>query len=339
MGHTVNLAVLAMLAWAIPAWAQPSTPMTEVRGAGPRLVLTETRRVGSMDGPDAFGRVMDATLDRSGRLLVADDLNHRIAVFGRDGRFVASVGRKGRGPGEFESPWLVVTDARDSIFVWDMGLSRISVFGPDLRFRRSFPTVPQWSISSIRFLPDGRLLVAAYGRNEPGTLHILSRTGQRQRSFGPRPNAAGISGFESSLLGGSVDIAGSTIVYSNKSPYELWFFDLNGRLLNRCAGQGAWTTRPEAVVQTSAAGSQLQWRNFVHSNNVVGLGNGMFLNQVLDPAGERTVLDLVTQDCRLLRRTSPGAPINITDAVGTQLIAVRNLEYPEVLVYERRVVR
>lgn len=198
---------------------------------------------------------------------------------------------------------------------------------------------PQWSVSSLRFFPDGRLLVAAYGRNEPGTLHILSRTGQRQRSFGPRPNAAGLSGFESSLLGGSVDIAGSIIVYSTKSPYELWFFDLNGRLLNRCAGQRAWTTRPEAVVQTSAAQSQLKWRDFVHSNNVVGLGNGMFLNQVLDPAGERTVLDLVTQDCRLLRRTSPGAPINVTDAVGTQLIAVRNLEYPEVLVYEGRVAR
>ena len=116
-------------------------------------------------------------------------------------------------------------------------------------------------------------------------------------------------------------------------------FDLNGQLLNRCAGQRGWTTRPEAVVRTSAAGSQLQWRDFIHSNNVVGLGNGMFLNQVLDPAGERTVFDLVTQDCRLLRRTSAGASINMTEAVGTQLIAVRNLEFPEVLVYERRVVR
>lgn len=339
MKSVILLAVAATFVSTSGRAQPPFRTMTEVRGAGPRLVLTETRRVGSLDGPDAFGRVMDATLDRSGRLLVADDLNHRIAVFGRDGRFVASVGRKGRGPGEFESPWLVVADARDSIFVWDMGLSRISVFGPDLRFRRSFATSPQWSVTSLRFLPDGRLLVAAYGRNEPGTLHILSRAGQRLRSFGPRPNSAGLSGFEASLLGGTVDIAGSTIVYSTKSPYELWFFDLNGQLLNRCAGQRAWTTQPEVVVQTSAAGSQLHWRNFVHSNNVVGLGNGMFLNQVLDPAGERTVLDLVTQDCRLLRRTSPGAPINVTDAVGTQLIAVRNLEYPEVLVYERRVVR
>ncbi|MBW3656616.1 MAG: 6-bladed beta-propeller [Gemmatimonadetes bacterium] len=283
--------------------------------------------------------MMDATMDRAGRLLVADDLNHRVAVFGRDGRFVGSIGRKGRGPGEFESPWLVVTDARDSIFVWDMALSRVSVFAPNLAFRRSFATPPQWKVNSIRFLPDGRLLVAAYGGNEPGVLHVLSRTGQRQRSFGPRPDATGLSGFDASLLGGTADITGSTIVYSSKSPYELWFFDLEGRLLQRCAGQRSWTTQPSAVVRTNAAESRLEWNRFVHSYSVVALGGGLFLNMVLDPANERTTLDLVTQDCRLLRRTSPAAPIFITDAAGPHLIAVRNLEYPEVLIYERRVTR
>jgi hypothetical protein len=296
-------------------------------------------RVGSIDGPDAFGRVMDATLDRSGRLLVADDLNQRVSVFGPGGRFIGAIGRKGNGPGEFQSPWLVATDARDSIFVWDMGLGRISVFGPNLAFRRSFPTPPQWGITTIRFLPDGRLLVAAYGRNEPGTLHILSRTGQRQRSFGSRPASTDLSGFETSLLGGSVDIVGSTIVYSAKSPYELTFYNLNGQLINRCAGQRGWTTEPRAVVQTTATGSALRWTGFVHSYNVVSVGQGMFLNQILDPTGERTVLDLVTQDCRLLRRTTPSAPLTITDAVGGRLVAVRNLEYPEVLVYQQRVVR
>jgi hypothetical protein len=324
---------------AAPLEAQPSAAIVEVRGSAPRLTMTQVMRVGSEDGADAFGRVMDATLDRGGRLLVADDVNHRVAVFSADGKPAGTLGRRGRGPGEMESPWLVATDARDSIFVWDMALARINVYGPDLAFRRSFGTPPHWQISTIRFLADGQLLVAAYGRNEPGTLHILSRTGERQRSFGPRMTGEGLAGFEASLLGGSVDVAGQTIVYSRKSPYELWFFDLDGRVRNRCTGARGWTTQPSAVVQTVEAGSALRWNRFVHSYNVVALGGGMFLNQVLDPAGARTVLDLVTSDCRLLRRTPTAAQMTVTDGVGSRLVTVRNLEYPEVLVYERRVVR
>lgn len=324
---------------AAPLRAQPSTRMVEERGSTARVTLTQAMRVGSLDGPDAFGRIMDATLDRRGRLLVADDLNHRVAVFGPDGRPAGVLGRRGRGPGEMESPWVVATDARDSIFVWDMALARINVYGPDLAFRRGFATPPQWQINTIRFLPDGRLLVAAYGRNEPGTLHVLSRTGERVRTFGPRPSAEGLSGFEGSLLGGSVDVAGDVIVYSAKSPYEIWFFDLDGRVKKRCAGARGWTTQPDDVVRSAGAGRAMRWDRFVHSYNVVALGGGLFINQVFDPAGERTVLDLVTSDCRLLRRAATGARMTVTDGVGSRLVTVRNLEYPEVVVYERRVAR
>src|SRR3982751_2447801 len=69
-----------------------------VQGAGPGPVVTlrEVLHIGSLDGQhDGFGQIADVTLDRNGRVYVADDANHRVAVFGRDGSFVATVGREG----------------------------------------------------------------------------------------------------------------------------------------------------------------------------------------------------------------------------------------------------
>lgn len=236
-----------------------------------------------------------------------------------------------------ESPLRVVVDARDSIFVWDDSNGRVSVFAPDLRFRRSFTLPPQWLVTSIDFLPDGRLLVAAYGKGEPGGLHVVSRAGRRERTFGPRPVQSNLAGFEASLLGGAADLAGAVIAYTNKSPYEVTFFDLAGRARSRCVGRGEWTTAPASVVRTNGSAASLEWKRFVHSSTIVGLGNGLFLNQVLDPVEDRTFLDLLTTDCRLLRRVVFEDPLNLAARAGSRLAAVQDLEYPEVVVFEVRV--
>lgn len=336
----VRVGVVAATCSAVPAAAQAvlDKPLVEVRGDRPRLLLTEVRRIGSETGEnDAFGRIRGAAIDSRGRVLVADDLNHRVSVFGPDGRFVGHAGRMGQGPGELDSPWRVAVDARDSIFVWDAANSRISVFSPDLRFRRSLPAPPQWLVNSIDFLPDGKLLVSAFGVREPGMLHVLSRTGRVEGTFGPKAPGANLGGFESSLLGGTADVAGGTIVYSNKSPYELRFFDLNGKPRSRCTGRSEWTAAPSSVLRLTSNSTSLEWNRFVHSYNVVGLGNGYFLNQILDPVEDRTYFHLVTSDCRLLRRREFDVPLNLVARSGSRILAVQNLDYPQLIVYDVRV--
>ena len=332
--------MLAGVASAAVGQPVPSRPITAAVGDAPALELTQVVRLGSLDGEhDAFGRVMDATLDRAGRILVADDLSHQVVVFGRDGRYVGTLGRRGRGPGEFESPWRVAADANDSIFVWDMAQARISVFGRGLRFARSFAVPPHWAIGSLRFLPDGRLLVAAYGRGERGTLHVLRRTGERERTFGPGFNAPDVAGFEGSLLGGTVAVTGTGIVYSVRSPYELWFFGLDGRPRNRCAGEPAWTTSPGQVVERRGGSTALRWNRYVHAYNVVSLAPDTYLNLLTDPATGRTTMDVITSRCRLLRRTVSDGPLTVMHASGSRMVAVRTVDYPEVLVYEHRLRR
>lgn len=318
--------------------AQVTRNVVQVTRPGPVVTLREVLHIGSLDGPhDGFGQIADVALDRNGRVYVADDANHRVAVFGRDGAFVANVGREGAGPGEFRNPWLVRVDPHDSVFVWDITLARISVFDPQLRYVRGFRTPPQWMVNGIAFLPDGRLVIAAFGSGERSPLHLFDRAGSRLGSFGPALRPDGLGGFERSLLGGDVAIDGRTLVYSNKSPYQVDFYDFAGRLKGRCVGRAGWTTPPADVVVESGGAQSLRWNRYVHATHVIALGGGLYLNVIHDPRTRRDSFDLLTSDCRLVRRTALDEPVIVLARSLTRVAAVRSLDYPEVVVYEMAV--
>lgn len=295
------LLLVALLA-PLPACAQRDG-VVRAQGPGARLVLAEVLRLGSAFGDDAFGRVMDVELGPTGRIYVADDLSWNVVVFDAAGRLLRRVGRRGRGPGEFERPWYLAVDRYDSLFVWDGALARISVFGPDFRFARSFPAPGRWTVSGFSVRSDGTLLVGAFAPGMMGSIHVLSREGRVLRSFGPSADATGIpEGFASSLLGGSVDESDEGILFSRRSPYELVFHDRTGRRVRSCRGDARWTTPPRTVVRVGNGQQALEWQRFLHSPGALSLGGGFYLNQILDPARQTTTVDLVRAGCGLVNR-------------------------------------
>jgi 6-bladed beta-propeller len=333
---TRGLLIATLLGTAVQAAAQP-TPIRTIQSPV-RLELQQALVIGEMDGPAAFGRIMDVKLGRRGRVYVADDLRHAVFVFDSVGRFVRSVGRRGNGPGEFQAPWRIALDASDSLFVWDVSLARVSVYAPDLSHARDFRLPPHWLVNTMAFQPDGTLLVSAYGAGEAGVLHVVSRDGSVRRTFGPRPPAGEYGGFESSLLGGYAALDGGRVAYSNKSPYELVVLDrASGRILTHCTGDREWTTPPAAAVHQTARASSLRMSEFVHSAGVFALGGGRYLNLVFDPVRNRATVDLLTDRCILERRTSLPGNLVFSDLAGSRLAASRELDYPEVVIYRVRV--
>lgn len=305
---------------------------------GKRVELQELLRIGSLSGTDAFGRIMDVALGTGGRLYIADDLNHRVSVYGVDGKLIRQVGNRGQGPGEFESPWELAVDPADSLFVWDVSLKRVTVFGPDLQHVRSFPLPPFWLVNGLEFLPDGRLLVSAYDPTSFVTLHIIDRKGKQVRDFGPILRTRGeLVGFESSLLGGTIDVQGARILYSSKSPYELHLFDVNGRPRITCQGEASWTSRPQNVIAADAEKQTLRWATYIHSARAIALAENLFLNVILNPTDNTRTIDLLDDRCRLLRRTVVKAPLMLIDYRDGRIAGVRSLEYPEVVLYRVRV--
>lgn len=103
-------------------------------GKRPEVSLEKVRTLGDVDTLDenlAFYMPSAIVPDKAGNLYVVDTGNHRIQKFDQDGRYLATIGRQGQGPGEFYYPaWLDIDDA-GNLYVSDPQNSRIQILNPD----------------------------------------------------------------------------------------------------------------------------------------------------------------------------------------------------------------
>jgi hypothetical protein len=83
-------------------------------------------------GGDRFARVVSVVADSAGDLYVADGPDHRIHVFGPDGRLLRSMGRRGAGPGEFRDLYSLAW-VGDTLAALDPGNARVTLFTRDAR--------------------------------------------------------------------------------------------------------------------------------------------------------------------------------------------------------------
>ena len=99
-------------------------------GHSPRLALELVRKIGDVDTEDehvAFNFPNDVAVDPAGNIYVLDTGNTRIQKFGSDGRYLATIGRKGQGPGEFILPDNIDFDRDGNLVVGDSAQSRLHV--------------------------------------------------------------------------------------------------------------------------------------------------------------------------------------------------------------------
>ena len=93
-------------------------------------------------GPDTFNGPSDVVIGNNGDIFVADghgeNTNARIVKFSKDGKFIKAWGKKGSGPGEFDTPHSMALDSKGRLFVADRGNSRIQIFDQDGKF------IDQW---------------------------------------------------------------------------------------------------------------------------------------------------------------------------------------------------
>lgn len=97
--------------------------------AGQEWRLVPEVRIGSVDGDEAytFPMVVGLVLDDLDRVWVADRLEQNIRVFDSRGTHVRTIGRKGSGPGEFQSISGITRTPDGNVLVLDFGNMRFSV--------------------------------------------------------------------------------------------------------------------------------------------------------------------------------------------------------------------
>jgi hypothetical protein len=85
----------------------------------------------------SFDYFAGAAILSNGSVLFADQYEPRIVLADSAGRFLAAAGRKGAGPGEFQTRSRLLRLRGDSIGVFDGTLRRLSVFDSKLKFART----------------------------------------------------------------------------------------------------------------------------------------------------------------------------------------------------------
>jgi len=156
-----------------------------------------------LDGSGAVEIVPPGTLAfpqglavRGSRLLVADDQNHRLAVFDTGGHPLSYVGSgKGAGPGQLQNPYDVATDATGKVFVADDMNQRIVRFSspPGYRYKArwgSYGTqLGQLAYPrGIAVGANGLVYVADTGDDR---IDVFQNDGTYVRSFGTSGRAPG----------------------------------------------------------------------------------------------------------------------------------------------------
>jgi len=84
-----------------------------------------------------FRQVTDVAWDAAGDTFISDGyINSRVAKVDKDGNWIKSWGEPGEGPGQFNVPHSIATDAQGNVYVADRGNRRIQVFDGDGKFLR-----------------------------------------------------------------------------------------------------------------------------------------------------------------------------------------------------------
>lgn len=133
-------------------------------GKNPQVELEFIKTIGEMDSLDdalIFFMPTDIAFDGQGNIYVLDSGNHRIQKFSPEGKYIATIGRQGQGPGEFQYPQSLSLDSEGYLYISDMG-QKIHVLKPG---GGEFNTLhlTGLELGNIRLTPAGKIVMGGGG--------------------------------------------------------------------------------------------------------------------------------------------------------------------------------
>jgi len=147
-------AVVMAAGAALPATQKPYPVVTTVKDGVKEIMNPDFPRDGRFAGklipemtwgeegpPDSalLNKPIEMHVDDQGRVYVLDWGDMQIKMYGPDGRFLRTIGRRGQGPGEFTTPAFMALMSDGRICLLDGGQHRVSFLSNDGQYISSFP--------------------------------------------------------------------------------------------------------------------------------------------------------------------------------------------------------
>jgi hypothetical protein len=168
-------------------------------GKDPKVSLQFMKTVGDIESTDdniLFYMPTAMAFDEEGFIYVLDSGNHRIQKFDADGTYVATIGNKGQGPGEFQFPQSIDVDSSGMLYVSESMNRRIQILSPEGEEQKTIKMIED-SVGLVRAYGSDQMLMGGTGlfsfgmgmMNEeekalPKVLKVLNMEGEIQKDFG-----------------------------------------------------------------------------------------------------------------------------------------------------------
>lgn len=206
------------------------------------LDLRRVAVLGTADGPGALDNEPSSVRrDGQGRYFVTQFVVfHEVTVFDDRGAHVRTLGREGAGPGEFRGISMADVHA-DSLFVFDNGNVRLSVFGPDLSHARTVRLHGAMTHQGV-VLPHGDVVLNATVPTAEGIgfpLHVL-RDDAPPVSFGSMTGGALPSPSPAPLMRALAPARDGGVWAAPRMRYEIDRWSTAGELTARLVRQALW---------------------------------------------------------------------------------------------------
>lgn len=110
------------------------------------------------DEQQILQNIVTLDVDTGGRIYVLDEQAGNIKLFGPDGGFLRTMGRKGQGPGEFGLPIMLLITPAQEILVHDLGQRTLKFFDLQGNYLRQISIADKFQFTGPKILPDGRIV-------------------------------------------------------------------------------------------------------------------------------------------------------------------------------------
>jgi tripartite motif-containing protein 71 len=254
-----------------------------VTGLGGGLI--KTIGTGPGPGPGQLRNPYDVAVDGFGRLLVADDSNHRVVRFSGppDYPYRARWGTYGFTPGQVEYPRAIAADTQGNSYVADTGNNRIDVFDAGGSFVRAFGTngrAPGQFIVPMGVATDASGL-RAVADSVVGRVQLLNPDGSVAAVFGsPAPGPTILQ----TPVAVAFDPAG--LVYAlDQRKSRITVFDRAGNIVREIGSLGSGWGQLESPSALTIVGSTIY---------VADTGNGRIVRFGLDGSPQGSIGDFTS---------------------------------------------
>jgi hypothetical protein len=201
------------------------------------LELREELMIGTAEGAEEymFIRLRGLFIDDQGSIYTLDQRKPRIDVFDRDGRHVRSIGRKGQGPGEFQTPFFIAHSPSGEILVGEM--ARLSFFDRSGGFLRS-QNNSVGPLAFVKYLANGDAVGTRMVMDEEKPRYDVVLCGpdlqqKRALTFSAMPDPSAKFSLFTSVVRWDISAGQEIICASGEGDYLISIFDGSGRLVRK----------------------------------------------------------------------------------------------------------